>query len=135
MENQRKLKKIKNIMDKCCLESLSADHYSINLCKIEHDTDNILLFVYNCKHEIIEARLSNYDVMIEIANKIRQKSKIHISQCKAISNYVRDEYKKPCIVKIVNYRRDLLEVKLKIDEKEEIIQGTYVEIIDKIRNR
>lgn len=91
-ENETKIQKIKNIMDLCCKESLSADNYTLEKCKAEYDTDYLLLFVYNYKHEIIEARLSNYEDMIVIARKIRQKSKIHISQCCKIRELVQKKY-------------------------------------------
>lgn len=134
-EKETKIQKIKSIMDLCCEESLSVAYYTIEMCKAEYDTDHLLLFVYNCKHEILEARLSNYDDMIEIAKKIRKKSKTHKFQRTAICDYVREKYESPCMVKVDNYRDDVLKLKLSINGKVETIQGTYSEIMGKLKNK
>lgn len=40
-----------------------------------------------------------------------------------------------CTIEVVNYRNDVLEVELNDDNKKEKIQGTYVQIIDELKNR
>lgn len=133
-ENQKKLKKIRRIMNRCCDESLSADRYTIEECNVEDDI-YLLMFVYNTKNEIIEGRLASYDDMIEIAEKIRRKSQIHISQCNAIAHYIAEEYDMRCIVNVAHYRKDILKVTLCYDKGTKIIQGTCHDIIDELRYR
>lgn len=133
-ENQKKLKKIHRIMNRCCDESLSADRYTIEECNVEDDI-YLLMFVYNTKNEIIEGRLASYDNMIEIAEKIRRKSQIHISQCNAIAHYIAEEYDMRCIVNVVHYRRDTLKVTMIYNKDIKVIQGTYGDIMDDLRYR
>lgn len=129
-ENQKKLKKIRKIMNLCCDESLSADRYTIEECNTE-DGMYLLMFVYNVKNEVIEARLSSYDGMVDIAKKIRWKTQTHVSQCNAIAHLIAEKYDVSCIIEILNYRNNLLKVKMDLINKgPEIIKGTYRDIID-----
>ena len=133
-ENQKKLKKIRRTMNRCCYESLSVDRYTIEECNVESDV-YLLMFVYNVKNEIIEGRIASYDDMVEIAEKIRRKSKIHISQCNAIAHYIAEEYDMRCIVNVIHYRKDILKVTLYYNQGIKIIQGTYSDIMNDLKYR
>lgn len=133
-ENQKKLKKIQRIMNRCCAESLSVNSYTIEERNVEDDV-YLLMFVYNVKNEIIEARIASYDDMIEIAEKIKRKSQIHIDQCNAIAHYIAEEYDMRCIVNVIHYRKDMLKVTLSYNKGIKIIQGTYSDIMDDLRYR
>ena len=133
-ENQEKMKKIRRIMNRCCDKSLSVRRYTIEERSVE-DGMYLLMFVYNVKNEILEARIASYDDMIEIAEKIRAKSRIHINQCDSIAHYIAEEYGMRCIVNVIHYRKDILKVTLSHDKGIKIIQGTYSDIIDDLRYR
>lgn len=133
-ENQKKLKKIRRIMNRCCTESLSVNSYTIEERHVE-DGIYLLMFVYNAKNEVIEARIASYDDMVEIAEKIRRKTQIHISQCNAIAHYIAEEYDMNCIVNVIHHRKDILKVTLSYNKGTKIIKGTYSEIMDDLRYR
>lgn len=133
-ENQKKLKKIRRIMNLCCDESLSVNSYTIEERHVE-DGIHLLLLVYNSKDEIIEGRIASYDDMIEIVKKIRWKTQTHISQCNAIANYIDEEYDMRCIVNVIHYRKDILKVTLRYNNGIKIIQGTYSEIMNDLKYR
>lgn len=138
-ENQKKLKKIRKIMNLCCDESLSVDRYTIEECKTE-DGMYLLMFVYNADNEIIEARLSSYDNMITIAEKIRWKTQTHISQCNAIEHLVAKKYDTSCIVEVLHYKNDVLRTEIELPKQGNYrdiidIRGTYRDIMDNLLNR
>lgn len=134
-ENQKKIKKISKIMDLCCDESLSVDRYTIDECNTE-DGVYLLMFVYNAKNEVIEARLSSYSDMFDIAKKIRWKTQTHISQCNAIAHLVAERYNTSCIVEVLHYRNDILKVEIEVTKRGDIkITGTYRDIIDNLLKR
>lgn len=133
-ENQKKLKKIRRIMNRCCAESLSVNRYTIEERNVEDDV-YLLMFVYNVKNEIIEARIASYNNMIEITEKIRAKSKIHINQCNSIAHYIAEEYDIDCIVSVLHYRKDILKLELCLDKGIKIIQGTYSDIMNDLKYR
>ena len=89
----------------------------------------------NNKNEIIEGRIASYDDMTEIAEKIRRKSQIHISQYNAIAHYIAEEYDMRCIVNVIHYRKDILKVTMSYNKGIKIIQGTYSDIMDDLRYR
>lgn len=131
-ENQKKLKQIKRIMNLCCNESLSADRYTIEECSTE-DGVYLLMFVYNAKNEVIEARLSSFDNMIDIAKKIRWKTQTHVSQCNAIAHLIAEKYDVSCVVEVLHYKNDILKVEMEvINQDSEVIKGTYNDIIDNL---
>lgn len=134
IENQKKLKKIRRIMNRCCDESLSADRYTIEERSVE-DGMYLLMFVYNTKNEIIEGRIASYDDMVEIAEKIRTKSKIHINQRNSIEHYINEEYDTRCIVDVIHYRNDILKVTYYDKGIKKIQQGTYGDIINELKYR
>lgn len=133
-ENQKKIKKIRRIMNRCCAESLSVNSYTIEERRVE-DGMYLLMFAYNSKNEIIEARIASYDDMVEIAEKIKGKSQMHINQCNAIAHYIAEEYDMECIVDVIHYKKDVLKVTLSYNKGIKIIKGKYSDVMGDLRYR
>lgn len=127
-ERQRKLEKIKKIMDACCHESLCAARYEIEDCSTEEGI-YLLMFVYNRQNEVIEARLAKHDDMVQIATKIRCKSQAQLEQCSAIARVAAEKYNVGCCVEVIHHRYDTLRAELYFEEGIKILRGTYVDII------
>ena len=116
------------------MESICMARYTIEECDTERGI-YLLLFVYNRQNKVIEARLSNYIEMVEIATKIRKKIQSQLKQCQGISKVVLDKYNVGCCIEVVNHRDDILKAELYFADKTEIFTGTYSDIVDEIRYR
>lgn len=133
-EKQRKLAKIKKILNAACMESICMSRYTIEECDTERGV-YLLLFVYNRQNKVIEARLSNYNDMIDIATKIRKKTQNQIKQCQGISKVAFDKYNISCCVEVVNHRDDIMKIELYFADETKILTGTYSDIVDEIKYR
>lgn len=130
-EKQKKLEKIRKIMNACCMESMSIARYTIEDCNTESGIYQ-LLFAYNRKDEVVEARLAECNDMIDIAHKIRRKSQGQLEQCSAIRRVVAEKYNVSCCVEVINHRYDTLRAELYFKQGTKILRGPYIDIIEEI---
>ena len=127
-EEQKQLMRIKRTLTKCVKNSSVLDSYSITEVAVEDGT-NLLLWIWNDKKEILEARLAPPIDMERIAKIIYTKTENQLKQCESIAELVARKLDVQCDIRICNYRNDILEVTLNAD-KVEVFKGDY----DYLRN-
>lgn len=130
-ENQRKLEKIKRILDCCCMESICAARYTIEECDTERGL-YLLLFIYNRQNKIIEARLSSYDDMQDIAIRIRRKCRNQLRQYANISKIIVNKYSASCCIEVMEHKSDKFRVDIYLNGYVTILKGDYNEIIEQL---
>ena len=127
-EEQKQLIRIKRTLNKCVKNSSVLDSYSITEVTVEDGT-NLLLWMWNDKKEILEARLAPPIYMERITKRIYTKTENQLKQCESIAELVARKLDVQCDIRICNYRNSVLEVTLKAD-KVEVFKGDY----DYLRN-
>lgn len=127
-EEQKQLIRIKRTLNKCVKKSAVLDSYSITEVAVE-EGKNLLLWMWNDKKEILEARLATTINMETVAKRIYTKTEIQLKQCESIAELVARKLDVQCDIRICNYRNDVLEVTLNAD-KVEVFKGDY----DYLRN-
>ena len=130
-EDQRKLERIKKILDCCCMESICAARYTIEECDTERGR-YLLLFVYNRQNKIIEARLSDYDDMVDIAIRIRRKCRNQLQQCTNISKIVFNKYNAGCCIEVMEHKNDKFRVDVYLNGYVTILKGEYNDIVEQL---